>query len=110
MISKHIIYVLSDPRTREIRYIGRTQGGETQGTLRVRLREHINDSYARYSNPEKYKWIEELLKAGLEPLIEPLEECLDRDTANELETLWIRRFLGLNANLLNIQKAKKRKR
>ncbi len=65
------IYGLFDPRTHELRYIGKTKK-----KLSERLKEHIR-SAKRYQHSPRGRWIKGLLDEGITPLIEALEEVLD---------------------------------
>lgn len=57
-----IVYHLVDPRCRTVRYVGKTQ------TPKRRLQEHIKESLEQ-QNTEKKRWIHELHRAGLQPVI-----------------------------------------
>jgi hypothetical protein len=81
------IYGLVDPRTNEIRYVGKTKR-----TLRVRLRAHINDEPK--SNTYKHNWINQLKQINLDPIIIELELC-DENTWIEREKYWISYFKNL---------------
>lgn len=58
------IYVLVDPITLKVRYIGRTKCD-----LKKRLREHISKSKKDYSNTHKSNWVKSLLKINSKPYI-----------------------------------------
>jgi len=75
------IYALKDPRSKEIRYIGKTS------YLKERYDAHIYD-YDRI-NQHKSHWIDSLKGAGLQPEIEVLEtvECHKWE---EAERKWIK--------------------
>lgn len=65
--TKHsCIYILSDPITKEDRYIGRCIN------LNGRIKEHINCKPV--DNPQKYHWIKSLKENGLIPLVRIVEE------------------------------------
>lgn len=67
----HLIYVLRDPRTRAIRYVGRTIKPAAS-----RLGEHIAE--ARRHGPEPvYRWIRRLQQRGLAPQIEVIDTNAD---------------------------------
>jgi len=76
------IYVLRDPETLEIRYVGKT----TQ-TLKYRLMYHIRDSkkYSHYAAC----WIKGLIKKGLKPTICLVESC-PTIILNSQEMFWIK--------------------
>lgn len=67
-MKKVMLYTLSHPVTGEIKYVGKTTD-----TLSRRLAGHIYDSTRRFKN-KTYRWIQELMKAGLRPVITLLEE------------------------------------
>jgi hypothetical protein len=82
------IYGLVDPRTNEIRYVGKTKQ-----TLKKRLYKHIQDLR---NNRVKKEWVLDLLGNKLKPLIIELETCD--------ETIWIERekhWIGIFNNLTN---------
>lgn len=85
------IYSLSDPRSGEIRYVGKTI--DTQ----MRISAHCSHkSSFRSSN-----WIKSLKKIGLRPQIETLEECDEIDW-QEVERFWISYLRFLGARLTNL--------
>lgn len=80
LITKRVsIYMLKDPRTGKVRYIGKTIC-----TLQKRLSEHINCK----SQDHRGRWIQSLLKQNLKPLIEEIEKCTDSEWP-EREKVWI---------------------
>jgi hypothetical protein len=66
------IYVLIDPCTNLVRYVGAT----TQ-SLRRRLTGHIGDLKLKKANTYKINWIRELQSLGLKPVIKLIEETED---------------------------------
>lgn len=68
-----IIYALIDPRTDEIRYIGKTVRSAHR-----RLRRHLADSYMS-SNTHKDRWLRVLKALGLDPLIKVIQRCGSAD-------------------------------
>jgi hypothetical protein len=80
-IRKFYIYVLKDPNTLEIRYVG-----VTCTSLSSRLAQHIYDS--KKSGTYKRNWIGQLLKNNTKPIIEIIEECTYLDY-QEREIYWI---------------------
>lgn len=86
------IYVLKDPRTNEIRYVGKT----VKKDLNKRLIEHC----AHQNRTHKYFWISQLKSEGLKPIIESIEKCTDLDW-QEREIYWIQYYKDLNYNLTN---------
>ena len=91
---KFIIYGLCDPRTKEIRYVGKSCTGLK------RPKEHL----FHYQNKIKtYKncWIRSLLKEGVSPSILVLEEC-ERQLLDEREVFWINHYRRLGYKLTNM--------
>lgn len=89
------IYVLKDPLTKEIRYVGKTTT-----ELISRLIGHIQDIKRNRKFSEKQDWILSLLNIGYCPIIELLEEVSSENLA-ERENYWIN-ILKKDNNLLNI--------
>jgi GIY-YIG catalytic domain/NUMOD3 motif len=85
------IYALSDPRTKEIRYVGKTFD------LKQRLWQHQHD-VKKGLNTKKTGWIKSLLKDGYWPTIEELESFPENEFEQwqEAERFWIEtlRFYG----------------
>lgn len=80
---KYLIYALVDPRTQEIRYIGRSSSG---------LRRPNEHKFARSSGIIKGycdRWALSLVKIGLEPLIKVIEECPDFIQKTEMINSWL---------------------
>ena len=90
------IYTLSRPDTDEIVYVGRTCKN-----LDTRLNEHIYD--CKRKSTKVYNWIKSLLKKGLKPKIECIEECTCIESL-ENEKFWILylKFLGFNLKNLTM--------
>ena len=74
------IYALIDPRTNQVRYIGKANEPSE------RLRQHI--SSARRQESHKARWIKELLALNLQPVLKVLEETTG-DAWEALEVKWI---------------------
>lgn len=92
MENKTFIYTLSDPRTNEVRYVGKTNN------LNYRLKKHIKESKNKQTHKEK--WIDSLIFKGLLPII----EILDVVNENEwcfYETYWISQFKTWGFELTN---------
>jgi hypothetical protein len=82
-MKKIYIYKLIDPITNEIRYVGKTTN------IARRLQAHITRS-----KNNKYHtacWVQSLVKRGLRPLIEKIEECTE-DNWQERERYWIKEY------------------
>lgn len=77
------IYALIDPRTDEIRYIGKTQ----YQTVEVRFKQHLKDS-ARGKDYYVYRWMRILQQDGLIPQVCVLESGAGAGV-DEAEKKWI---------------------
>ncbi len=62
------IYILSDPRTKRVRYVGKSVNPHN------RLEQHIDE----ISNSAKGQWIQELRAHGLEPQMTIVDDCPDK--------------------------------
>jgi hypothetical protein len=96
-ISKKLIYGLVDPRSNEVRYIGRSSSGM------ARPRQHICPSRLEKKS-HKNHWIKSLLALGLKPTIQILHEFQDDAHEAELnssEVYFIQRYRALGADLTN---------
>ncbi len=89
------VYGLSDPRTGELRYVGKTTWG------RHRLRQHIAEARGGRHNTKKNAWLCHLLKVGLEPEIQVLETGDTEDALLAAEAFWIGSLRLAGADLLN---------
>lgn len=89
---KEWVYALIDPRTEQIRYIGKSIQPNK------RLKEHI--SKCNTENTKKSKWIKKLISLGLEPNMKLIKET----NANEVaywEEFYIRHYKDTGSDLLN---------
>jgi len=87
------IYVLIDPITNLVRYVGKTDD------IKIRLKEHIRK--AKYSKTHKNNWINSLLNKGLNPIIETIDK-IPNNEASFWEIYWIEQFKAWGFNLTNI--------
>jgi hypothetical protein len=85
------IYVLVDPRTDDIRYVGKTTD------INKRLTSHLCDK----SKTHRVFWIKQLLALGLRPLVEVVEVLDDSADWQSREKIWIRLIKNLGYNLTN---------
>lgn len=85
---KVFIYALIDPRNRTIRYVGKTSD------LKARLLSHIHRSHISLE-----AWITELKEAGVLPVMEILEETIEKKST-KVERKWIA-YYSENKMLLN---------
>lgn len=88
-----IIYILTEPDTNEVRYVGKTIN------LKNRLNRHLNESKKSTSSHKK-AWIRGLLKKGLEPKIKIVDEVLN-DEWEFWESYWIEQFRVWGFRLTN---------
>lgn len=81
------IYVLCDPNTCKVRYIGRTRNH-----LEIRLAQHIIK--AKYSKKPNHNqlWIQKLIKIGKIPIIKKLTEIEGWSEAHDLEQSLIQKY------------------
>jgi hypothetical protein len=86
------IYTLIDPRTDEIRYVGKTTR-----TLGQRLKAHLYQKSTGY----KCHWVQQLLDLGLKPICNLLE-ITDESHWQEREIYWIARLRAEGCELTNM--------
>lgn len=85
------IYTLSDPRTDEVRYVGKTR--DPKG----RIRNHLG----KREHSHKGNWIESLRKLGLKPVVHFIDE-VPTEEWSFWEQHWIQTFAGWGFNLTNM--------
>lgn len=93
------IYVLKDPFSDEVFYVG-----QTQKSLDERLSQHI--SCTEY-NKEKCEYIQGIISRGGKPIIESIEVIsglcyVDKLSVNEREIYWIKFYTQSGCKLLNV--------
>lgn len=89
------IYCLYDPRTDEIRYVGKSTNPQH------RYRSHIGSAKRGEYRHHTANWIRKLLDSGLEPGIALLEEVPHGEDWRSAERSWIARFLDMGGRLTN---------
>ena len=89
------IYVLKNPISRRIVYVG-----QTINSLDVRLKGHYSDALSNKSRLV-CTWIKSLFDRGLEPIIEEVCQCDIKDL-DKLEKFYIQRYRDLGVELLNL--------
>lgn len=93
MLMKFYIYILRDPLTGMVRYVGKTNN------LHRRNWQHSNGT----GNARFLKWRDHLKTKGYIPLLEVVAEC-DESNWHLLEAEEIRTQRALGAKLLNVQR------
>lgn len=90
---RHYIYTLSDPRTKVIRYVGKTNNPQ------VRFSMHMCEK----RNTHKNNWIRQLKSLGLKPVMEIIEtiDCTADEWADR-ERFWIAHFRQMGLPLTNL--------
>jgi len=92
MDNKCFIYVLKNPINNKIRYVGKSRN------LKQRFKNHINK--CRDKNTHKRNWINKLIKDGLKPIMEMIEET-NNDNWKEREKYWIKYYTDKGCKLVN---------
>ena len=87
------IYGLKDPRDSQIKYIGKTVD------IDRRIKEH--NQIHRNKKSKKNSWITHLIRNGMQPIMEVLEEC-EESRWIEREKYWIRYYKELSFDLKNM--------
>jgi group I intron endonuclease len=87
------IYSLKDPRDYQIKYIGKTVD------IDRRRKEH--SQIHRNKKSRKNSWVAHLVKNGMQPIMEILEEC-EKSKWVEREKYWIRYYKELGFDLKNM--------
>jgi len=91
------IYILKDPKTQEIRYVGKTIK-----SLKHRLSLHISSSIRNKRKTYKEAWITGLYLKKLKPIIE-LIEVVSEENWQEKEIYWISQYTNLTNTALGGQ-------
>lgn len=92
---KVYVYTLSDPTSKEVRYVGKSVK-----SLPSRLTRHISKS-ALSKNNHRTNWIKSVIKIGKIPIIEHLDEFDSDEEAYYFEQYWINQFRAWGFNLVN---------
>jgi len=88
------IYVLKDPDTKEVRYVGKANNPKK------RFSKHIRDSEKNNSNSHKENWIRKLLLKNKKPILEIID-VVEYSVWKEKEIEWICRFKTKGVKLTN---------
>ena len=94
-MSRFLIYGLVDPRTDEVRYIGKSSSGL------VRPKRHFFPSVLKEKN-YKANWLRNVIAAGHSAPVVVLEELDMEDALNDAECFWIAQGRGLGWPLTNL--------
>lgn len=92
-MSKVFIYSLENPKTKEVRYIGKTIQ-----KLEKRLTAHVYESKHRKNH--KCNWINKLIRENVKPKIK-LIDTVSEDNWEFWETYWIEQFKTWGFKLVN---------
>lgn len=90
------VYGLCDPRTNEIRYVGKVAG-----YLNSRLRGHIREARTTQRRNHRLNWVRSLLVLNLEPNIILLERCALASELPRVERSQIAHFRAHGDRLTN---------
>ena len=91
------IYYLEDPKTNEIRYIGRTKNN-----LKARLRGHLAIAKKNKFKTKKDNWILNLYKQNLKPIIKPILQIEGWTESYLKEQELIKYYIDKQYNLVNL--------
>jgi hypothetical protein len=91
------IYILIDPITNEVRYVGKTEK-----KLIYRLSGHICESIKSEKKSHRSSWIKGLLAKNTRPIIELLDEIDYTDDWGWLEIYWINQLKAWGFRLTNM--------
>jgi hypothetical protein len=96
-MEKFIVYALVDPRTDQIRYIGKSSVGME------RPRSHVEPGrIANESNLHKARWLQQLVTDGLRPIIRVLQSGQSDDEILQMERDWIARARAEGWPIVNL--------
>jgi len=86
------VYVLTDPRTGDVRYVGVTNNPKS------RFSKHMHN--AKVSSNHRANWISSLVRDGLKPIMTIIDET-NNENWQQCEIAWIAYYRGLGCNLVN---------
>lgn len=84
---KTYIYTLADPRTNEVRYVGKTIN------VKRRYHYHCSEFQNKQEHTHRSCWLLSLIKLGLKPIMTVVTEC--ENDWSRLEQEWISKFDNL---------------
>lgn len=88
----NFIYILSDPRDNQIRYVGKTDNPQRRFSM------HLIEKDPCY----KRNWIKQLLSNNLQPIMTVIEEIPENQDWEEREKYWISYYRSTGHNLTNM--------
>lgn len=92
---KTYIYILQDPDTKEVRYVGKTTN------FKKRLYQHTNKKVQEYSRKRHLSnWLLKLIKNNKKPIMTVIDET--ENDWRSLEMYWISQFKSWGFNLVNL--------
>lgn len=94
--SKFVIYGLFDPRSGELRYIGKSQSGLKRAKCHA-----TQADLKRHGKTHKTAWVKSLLKLGIKPTFGVIAEYETLEVLYEEEQRWIKHYKELGARLTN---------
>jgi group I intron endonuclease len=86
------IYILRDPISNEIRYVGKTKGN-----LKSRLSNHLSDKRVCH----RTSWIKKLQSLDLKPIMEVIDKTNDYEHSSVLEMHYIKKYREEGCKLVN---------
>lgn len=89
------IYILRDPETMDIRYVGITTIG-----INKRLRAHMSEASTSKEVSHRIHWLKSLKSKRLKPIIQSIESGIG-STWSSRESLWIKILRDAGVNLVN---------
>jgi hypothetical protein len=93
----HIVYGLFDPRTGELRYVGRTSVGASR-----RLSAHLTAAKRKGRRTRVANWVRSLLDVGETPTMDTLEEFCSFPECSLGETFYVCYFRYIGCDLVNL--------
>lgn len=92
------IYILKDPLSGSIRYVGKCE----DGNLNKRLSNHKSEAYNSKKKNHRYDWIKSLQKNNLEPIIELIQDGFQtKQKLCEAEIFLIQFYKDIGLDLVN---------
>lgn len=89
------IYILIDPQTNEIRYVGKTKH-----PLAQRLSEHCSHAMTSKKRNKRLNWIRSVLRKGYVPIMELVQE-VPESIWGQAEKYWVAYYGAIGCDLTN---------